>query len=228
MKMKDMCASERPREKMMGLGPSGLSNGELLAILLRSGTTEESALDVARKLLGEAGGRLADLFNMTAERMRSVPGIGPCKAAEVMAAFELGKRFMEESTGISDKPLVSARAVYDLTAPRMKGLGHEEIRVLFLNRANRLMAQEQVGIGDSGSTVLDIPRILRHALEHRAAAVILIHNHPAGNPNPSSADLEMTKSLKNALNTIGISLLDHIIVSDCLFFSFADNRLYSP
>lgn len=228
MKMKDMCESERPREKMMSLGPSGLSNGELLAILLRNGTAEESALDLARRLLGEAGGRLADLFNMTAERMKALPGIGPCKAAEVMAAFELGKRFLEESSGIPDKPLVSARSVYELTAPRMKGLAHEEIRVLFLNNRNCLMAQVQIGVGDSGSTVLDIPRILRHALERKATAIILIHNHPAGNPHPSVADLEMTKSLKTALNTLGISLLDHIIVSDSLFFSFADNRLYSP
>lgn len=212
----------------MALGPSGLSNGELVAILLRNGTAEESALDLARKLLGEAGGSLAGLFNMTADRMKAIPGIGPCKAAEVMAAFELGKRFMEESSGISDKPLVSARSVYELAAPRMKGLGHEEIRVLFLNRQNRMMAQEQIGIGDSGSTVLDIPRILRHALERKASAIILIHNHPAGNPRPSNADLEMTKSLRTALNTIGISLLDHIIVADCQFFSFADNRLYSP
>lgn len=211
----------------MSLGPGGLSNGELLAILLRNGTAGESVIELARKLLEEAGGRLTWLFNMTPERMRSVPGIGPCKSAEVMAAFELGKRFMEESSGLSDSPIVSARSVYELTAPRMKGLSHEETRVLFLNGHNCLLAQERIGIGDSSATILDIPRLLRLAIERRASGVILIHNHPSGNPLPSDADLEMTKSLKLSLNSLGISLIDHIIVSDCRFFSFSDNRTYN-
>lgn len=226
MKIKEICKSERPREKMMQLGPAGMSNGELLAILLRNGTREESALDLARTVLNLADGRLCGLFNMSAEQLASVKGVGPCKAAEVMAAFELGKRFLEESAGVTERPVVSARMVYDLVAPRLKGIAHEECRVLFLNGANRLLCQECVCVGNSGETAIDVPRILRRALDTKATGTILVHNHPSGNPRPSGADVEMTKMLKTALNAVNLSLLDHVIVSDSRFFSFADDRLY--
>lgn len=210
---------------MIASGPSGLSNGELLAIVLRNGSKGESALELARRLL-ESGGSLAGLFNKTADWLKSFDGVGPCKSAEILAVFELGKRFMEESSGATKTPIVTARMVFDLVAPRLKGLAHEETRALFLNAGNYLLSQEQIGIGDGASTIIDVPRILRLALEKKASGMILIHNHPTGNPHPSKADIETTKSLKTALNALGLNLLDHVIVSDRKFFSFADDSLY--
>ncbi|MDO5321536.1 MAG: DNA repair protein RadC [Bacteroidia bacterium] len=225
MKMMELCAEERPREKMISAGPSGLSNGELLAIVLRNGSKGESALELARRLL-ESCGSLAGLFNKTADWLKSFDGVGPCKSAEILAVFELGKRFMEESSGATKTPIVTARMVFDLVSPRLKGLAHEETRVLFLNAGNYLLSQEQIGVGDGVSTIIDVPRILRLALEKKASGMILIHNHPTGNPRPSEADIETTKSLRTALNALGLSLLDHVIVSDRKFFSFADDSLY--
>ena len=224
--MKDICENERPREKMMSLGPEGLSNGELLAIILRNGTREESALDLSRKMLELSEGKLIGLFNMPAERLKSISGIGPCKAAGILAAFELGKRFLEESSEIQEKPIVSARMVYTAMIPRLKGVRHEQVWALFLNSFNYLLSAEQIGIGNSGATVLDVPRVLRMALDKCAENVILVHNHPTGNPRPSKADLEMTESLRTALNAIGLSLLDHVIISDRRFFSFSEDRMY--
>jgi len=226
MKIKDISQSERPREKMISKGAAGMSNGELLAIILRSGTREESAIELARRLLETCDNRLVRLFNMTSRQLEAVKGIGPCKSAEVMAAFELGKRFMEESSGAGDCPVVSSRMVYDLLAPRLKGMGHEECSVLFLNGANRMISRERICVGNAGETSIDVPRILRRALDIGAAGAILVHNHPSGNPRPSLADIEMTKTLKTALNTLNLSLLDHVIISDDRFFSFAEDRLY--
>lgn len=225
MKMLELCTEERPREKLIASGPSGLSNGELLAIVLRNGSKGESALELARRLL-DAAGSLAGLFNKSTDWLSSFDGVGPCKSAEIIAVFELGKRFMEEASGASNAPIVTARMVFDLVAPRLKGLAHEETRALFLNAGNYLLSQEQIGIGDGASTIIDVPRILRLALEKKASGMILIHNHPTGNPHPSKADIETTKSLKTALNALGLNLLDHVIVSDRKFFSFADDSLY--
>lgn len=226
MKIKEIDRKERPREKMISFGAAGMSNGELLAIILRNGTMEVSAIELARKLLEICGGRLGRLFNMSIGELRKIHGIGPCKAAEIVAAFELGKRFIEENSGVEERPLVSARMVYDYIAPRMKGLGHEECRVLFLNGRNRLISHEQICIGNSSETAIDVPRILRRAIDQNASSAILVHNHPSGNPKPSLADIEMTKSLKSALDTLSMSLLDHVIISDNRFFSFAEDRLY--
>ncbi|MCQ2182352.1 MAG: DNA repair protein RadC [Bacteroidales bacterium] len=226
MKIKEINESERPREKMISMGPSGLSNGELLAVILRNGTKDESVLDLARRILSNCDDRLGRLFSMTPQQLGVIKGIGPCKAAEVMAVFELGKRFLEESSGVGDCPVVSARMVYDLLAPRLKGIGHEECRVLFLDSRNRLISQEQICVGNAGETAIDVPRILRRALDMRASGAILVHNHPAGNPKPSVADIELTKTLKAALNALSLSLLDHVIISDDRFFSFAEDRLY--
>lgn len=226
MKIKEISESERPREKMMALGASGMSNGELLAVLLRNGTVRISALDLAREVLDICEGSLGKLFNMTAEELCAVDGIGPCKAAEVMAAFELGKRFLEENSGAGRDPVVSARMVYNLLIPRLKGLEHEECRVLFLNGGNRVVSQERICVGNAGETTIDVQRILKRALDLKASGAILVHNHPSGNPKPSMADLEMTKTLKTAMNTLNLSLLDHIIIADNKFFSFAEDRLY--
>lgn len=224
MKIHDLDESERPREKLLERGASSLSNGELLAVLLRGGTREQSALELSRTLLSGAGGSLSVLFNTSAQKLLRVPGVGPCKAAGILAAFELGRRFLQEESGPSGRPLVSARMVYDLMIPILKGLDHEECWVIFLNARNCEIGRLRVTSGGSSSTTLDPGQIARAALERGAAGIFLIHNHPTGDPVPSSADVRQTDILQAALRAVGISLVDHVVIADRAFFSFEEGR----
>lgn len=226
MKIKDLCASERPREKMLSQGVSSLSNGELLAVLLRNGTRESSALELAQQLLSSCEGSLCTLFNMSDESMCRIPGIGSGKVCSIMAAFELGKRFLLEESGIVKKPIVSARMVYDMMAPRLKGLKHEECWALFLNDSNYVTGSYRLTSGGGRSTVIDIRQILKKALDKMASGLILLHNHPSGNPTPSKADIEQTDILHKACRSCGIDLTDHIIICDDCFFSFTDEEVF--
>ena len=226
MKIKDLSADERPREKMLSRGAQSLSDGELLAVLLRSGTREGSALDLARQLLALAGGKLGALFNLPPEKMFSLPGVGPGKAACVIAAFELGRRFLLEESSVVKTPLVTARKVWEVMIPRLKGLQHEECWVLLLNDHNYLIDKILVTTGGGNNTVIDVRQIVRMALDRYASSVILVHNHPSGNPTPSRADISRTDAVRKAVRSVGVELLDHIVVSDDCFFSFSDDRMY--
>ena len=226
MKIKDLDAAERPREKMLSRGAGSLSDGELLAILLRSGSREASALDLARRLLGLADGRLSALFNLPQERMLSLPGVGPGKAASVIAAFELGRRFLQEEFSLVKKPLLTARSVYEMMIPSLKGLRHEECWVLFLNDRNYLAGKAKVSSGGGSSTVIDVRQVIRTALDKGASAIILVHNHPSGNPTPSPADIRQTDAVRKGVGAVGLDLLDHVVVADDSFFSFSDDRMY--
>jgi len=219
--MKDLCESERPRERMLSLGADSLGTGELLAILLRNGNSRESALELAQRLLGYCSGNLQELFNMSMEQLQDFPGIGPCKAASVAAAFELGKRFLQTRSTAGEKPLASARMVYDLMIPLLKGLDHEECWVVWLNSRNCATGRAKINTGCGTSTVIDLKRITRLSLEKKAAGVFLIHNHPGGDPRPSIADIQQTTALKESLHAIDVKLVDHVIVADNCFYSFA-------
>ena len=212
---------------MMEMGAAALSNGELLAVLIRGGSGGRNALELARELLALCGNRLTPLFGMSAGRMCSIQGIGPCKAAQIMAALELGKRFVEEEAGTDRKPLVVPRMVYELMLPRLKALMHEECWALLLNAKNYLTGELRVCVGRLDATVMDERKILLQALEKGAKSVILVHNHPSGNPGPSSADVAMTEKLRSALHAVGLELLDHVIVCDSSFFSFSQDRMFS-
>lgn len=211
---------------MMELGAAALSNGELLAVLIRGGRGDRNALDLARELLALSGNRLAPLFNMSADRICTIPGIGPCKAAEIMAALELGKRFIEEDCGIVQKPLVVPRMVFELMLPRLKALMHEECWALFLNNKNYLVGDLRICVGCLDSTNIDTRKILLQALEKGACGVILVHNHPSGNPTPSPADVAQTDKLRSALHAVGLDLLDHVVISPSSFFSFSQDRMF--
>lgn len=226
MKIKDLSADERPREKMLARGAGSLSDGELLAVLLRSGNRDESALDLARRLLSLSGGRLGTLFNLSQDKLCSLPGIGPCKAGSILAAFELGRRFLQEESSVVKTPLLTARQIYDRMIPQLKGLPHEECWILFLNEHNYLLDRIRVSSGGGSSTVIDIRQIIRIALDKGAASLILVHNHPTGNPTPSQADIRNTDDLRRGVGAVGLVLLDHVVVSDDSFFSFADDRMY--
>jgi len=217
---------DRPREKMREKGASALSNSELLAVILRSGTAEMNVIDLARSLLAKGGGTLNGLSNMSIERMMGEQsGIGFGKASAIAAALELGKRYVLEDNTLSKESIISPEMVYKIMIPIMKGLKREECWALFLNRANYLITKELLSIGGLDKTTLDNKVIVKRALDNYAGNVILVHNHPSGNPHPGSSDIRATSSLKEALRPFDIALMDHVIVSDGCYYSFADERM---
>ena len=225
MKMKELCLDDRPREKMLDKGPSALSNAELLAIMIRTGTGKMNAADVARTLLQKAGGRLNEVADMPMEKLCSVSGIGKSKAVTIAAAFELGRRCALE-LAIQEKVAVSSpKTVFRMMLPLLKGLDHEECWAIFLNRANYVLGKERMSVGSLESTVMDVKAILRRALERKATGVILVHNHPSGSALPGQADIRQTGILKKALQTCEISLIDHVVIAEDSWYSFADEQL---
>ncbi len=210
---------------MLAKGAGAMSNAELLAILIGSGTQKENVLEVANKLLAANGGKLSMIAGMDAGRMKEIGGIGSVRYAAIAAAFELGKRRCLEDPGIEKVPLTDAAAVFRLMRPCLMGLSHEEFWIIFLNRANYVIHKEMLSLGGTSATIVDPKLIVRKALDKRASAMIMVHNHPSGNPRPGRCDLTETERVKKAVNTFDISLLDHIIVCDDCFFSFADDRV---
>lgn len=222
MKIKEISICDRPRERMLASGPQSLSNAELLAILLRTGTKGESAVEQAQRLLSAMDGSLVELAGRPLEQLRGIYGFGGVKLLPVMAAFELGRRFMAEDNGLKKVPVTSAHQVYRMMLPEMKGLKHEECWVIFLNRANYVIGKQKMTTGGLSATVLDVQAVISAALERKASGIILSHNHPSGNPHPGSEDIKQTAALKQAAVAFDISLLDHVVVCDDCFFSFAD------
>ncbi|MBR6457909.1 MAG: DNA repair protein RadC [Bacteroidales bacterium] len=227
MKIKDLSESERPRERLHSSGPQALSNGELLAVLLRSGTASANVLEVSRSLLRSCDGRLVRLSQMDGSELQRAPGVGASKAAVIMAAFELGRRFADERSGSPGRPITGARTVYDMMAPYLKGVSHEECWVLLLDKRQRVCSRERVSAGTADEVLFDPREVIRLAMSRGARALILVHNHPAGNPEPSSGDIQQTQTLARAASACGLRLLDHIIVADESFYSFSDEKLYS-
>ena len=225
MKMKELCEDDRPREKMLRSGSVSLSNAELLAVLLRTGTGKMNVLEVAREILREADGRLTELAGMSVERLCHVDGIGPGKAMAVAAAFELGRRVAAED-GVERMPQMdSPRRVYMNMLPQLRDIRQEECWVLFLNHANRLIGKEMISRGGMDSTSVDKRVILRRALDRKASGIILVHNHPSGSPCPSMEDIRRTKELGRALSSCDLHLVDHVIVAGKSFYSFSDERV---
>lgn len=223
MKISDMYSSERPREKLLERGAQALSNSELLAVLLRTGRPGESALDLAGRLLSLAGGRLGELFGLSADYLTSLPGVGPAGAASLLSAFELGRRFIQEQAP-GARPVRSPAQIHALLHPRLKGLDHEECWLVLLNRKSLISKVVRLTLGGSGSTVIDIPAIIRSAMENGAASLILVHNHPSGDPTPSRQDIKETEALAAACRACSLKLLDHIIISDHSYFSMCEEK----
>ena len=224
MKLKELCKDEMPREKMSEKGAQSLSNAELLAILLRTGTEKMNVIEVARELLRSAGGKLNNIMTMSPQRMCTTEGIGMSKAVTVAAAFELGRRCALEPIVENKNSITNPKDVYRLMLPVMRGIDHEECWGLFLNRANYIIGKECLSKGGLDSTVLDVKTIVRKALETKATAVIIVHNHPSGNPLPGTNDIKETGRLKKGLETCGIDLTDHVIIAEDSFYSFADEQ----
>ena len=226
MKINEIALSERPREKMMKRGAQALSDGELLAILLRSGTSRASALELSQTILRDADGRLTVLAGQSVSRLSANPGIGPSKAVTVLAAFELGRRLIAEDNSREYQQIMDPESIYRIMIPRLKGLSHEECWVMYLDRAHHPLSIERLSSGGGAATVIDNRMIVRRALELHADVLVLVHNHPSGSPRPGKADIEMTGRLKKAAGQFDIRLLDHVVVSDSCYFSFADEQVY--
>lgn len=222
--LKSWAVEERPREKVMANGIQYLSDAELLAILMGSGTRNTTAVELARKILGGVSNNLHELGRQSISDLQKVKGVGPAKAISLLAAMELGRR--RSGTPQADKiPVKSSETVFQVFHPLMGDLDHEEFWLLMLNRANRVLGRFKVSQGGLSGTVIDTRIILKKALDNLASSIIVCHNHPSGNKQPSDADVKITEKLKKAAEMLEIKLLDHIIIADKSYFSFADEGL---
>ncbi len=215
---------ERPREKVMANGVQYLSDSELLAILLGSGTKNVTAVELARQVLKGAGNNLHNLGRQGLSELVRIKGIGPAKAITLLAALELGRR-RAGMTHPEKIPIKSSETVFSIFHPLMGDLEHEEFWLLMLNRANRVLGRHKVSQGGLSGTVIDTRIILKKALDNLASSIIVCHNHPSGNKQPSDADVKITEKLKKAAEILEIKLLDHVIIADKSYFSFADEGL---
>lgn len=222
--IKNWAQDDRPREKLLHKGPTALSDAELLAILISSGTRERSALDLARDVLKQADNKLHDLGRLTVEQLQQTKGIGEARAITIAAALELGRR-RQMSAGLSRKTIGQSRDAAEILIPLMCDLSHEVFYVLYLNTSNTVIRTEHIGKGGLSSTVADIRIILKSALLNSASKLIVAHNHPSGNLKASREDISMTEKLKQAAELMDIKLLDHLIVGGNDYYSMADEGL---
>ncbi len=215
---------DRPREKLLNKGRLALSDAELLAILLGSGSRNESAVELARRILLSVGNNFNELGKLSLSDLMKFKGVGEAKAITIAAALELGRR--RQSTDPLELPVIkSSNDAYQLIAPVLMDLPHEEFWILALNKGNKLLGREQLSTGGTDATVVDARMIFRKALEAKATAIILCHNHPSGTLRPSAADVQLTQKMKVAGDALGIPVLDHLIVADKQYFSFADEGM---
>ena len=222
--LKTWSVEERPREKVIANGVQYLSDSELLAILLGSGTRNMTAVELARQVLHKSGNSLHELGRQKLSDLVAIKGIGPAKAITLLAAMELGRR--RTSTQQTERiPVKSSETVFKLFHPILGDLDHEEFWLLMLNRANRVLGRFKVSQGGLSGTVIDTRIILKKALDNLASSIVVCHNHPSGNNQPSDADVKITEKLKKAAAMVEIKLIDHVIIADKSYFSFADEGL---
>lgn len=215
---------DRPREKLMANGRQTLSNAELLAILIGSGSPKESAVKLAQRILDSVDNNLNELGKRSLAELMKFKGIGEAKAITIAAALEIGRR--RQLSASLEKPIIkSSRDAYLMVVPLISDLKHEEFWVLLLSKSNKIIGKEKLSVGGMDATVVDARIVFRKALEGSAAAIILCHNHPSGTLRPSPADVELTNKLKIAGDTIGIPVLDHLIIGDGGYYSFADEGM---
>ena len=224
LNIKNWAEEDRPREKLLLKGKSVLSEAELIAILIGSGAASLSAVDVAKAILNSVGNDLNQLAKLSAKDLTKFKGIGEAKAVSIVSALELGRR--RKGTATNKKPKIrSSGDVYDLMKPDLLDLSHEEFWCLLLNRSNMVIKKHLVSSGGVSSTVVDPKIIYQAALEVLASGIILVHNHPSGNLEPSQQDINLTKKMQTAAAALDISLLDHIIFAEQGYLSFADESL---
>ena len=224
LSIKNWAVEDRPREKMLYKGTRALSDAELIAILIGSGNAKESAVELSRRILAGVNNNLNELAKKSVDDLKKFNGIGEAKAINIMAALELGRRRKDSEP--DEKPQINGSAdVARIFQPLLGDLPHEEFWVLFLNRSNRVVDKLMVSQGGLAGTVIDVRIILKAAIEKLASAIILCHNHPSGNLLASDADRNITKKIKEAGQWMDIPVLDHVIIGNEKYFSFADEGI---
>lgn len=222
--IKTWAEEDRPREKMMLKGRAAMSDAELIAILIGSGTRELTAVELAREILSQSNNNLSELARKSIQDLMKFKGIGEAKAITLYASMELARRraFSAEKMRFKIK---SSKDVYDFLKTDLTDLEHEEFYILLLNRANEVLGKEQISKGGLSGTVADGKVIFHKALEMKSSGIILAHNHPSGQLKPSEQDLKLTKSLSSFGKYIDLHILDHLIITDENYYSFADNGI---
>ena len=222
--IKAWAEEDRPREKLLLKGKHSLTDAELVAILIGTGNSGETAVDLARKILSGNSNDLSFLGKMNVQELQIYKGIGQAKAVTIVAAMELGRR-RKESKEVKREKLTNSIEAVNLMQPLLGDLMHEEFWIIFLNRANGIIGKKQISVGGMSGTVADPRMIFKAALDQKAVSIILCHNHPSGNNQPSAADVQLTKNISEGGKVLEITVLDHIIVTQHGFYSFADEGL---
>lgn len=222
--IKNWASGDRPREKLLQKGKMSLSDAELIAILIGSGNKKESAVDLSKRILSSNKNNLSQLGKLSVQQLMIYKGIGEAKAITIIAAMELGRRRRTEEA-LEQVKISSSNSVFELMQPLIGELSHEEFWILYLNNANKIIDQFQISKGGITGTLVDVRITLKKALEIGAVSLILAHNHPSGNLTPSEADKQLTQKLKTASESLDIKILDHLIVTEKSYFSFADEGL---
>jgi DNA repair protein RadC len=222
--IKNWSEDDRPREKLLIKGKNTLSDAELIAILIGSGNKEDSAVELSRKILNSVNNNLIELTKLSIGELMKFKGIGEAKAISIVAALELGNRRRESDVIIKDK-ISSSKDVFELFSSTFSNTHFEEFWILMLNRANRIIKKINISEGGISGTFVDPKKIFRYSLENNASSIVLCHNHPSGNIQPSEADIKLTKKLKDAGTAMDINVVDHIIIGNESYYSFSDEGI---
>jgi DNA repair protein RadC len=225
LSIKTWAEDDRPREKLLLKGRPALSDAELLAIIIGSGTRDESAVELSKRMLLLVGNNLEKFAKLSVSELQDFKGMGEAKAVSVIAAFELGRRRNSTITDYDNMKIRASSDGYRIIRPELDDLQHEEFWVLLLNRSNVVTKKEQISRGGMNSTIVDPKIIFKAAISSGANAIVLCHNHPSGSVRPSEHDIRLTKKLKECADLLDIGLLDHVIVGANTYFSFADDGL---
>ena len=220
--IKSWAQDDRPREKLLAKGKTSLSDAELIAILIGSGNRQESAVALSKRILQSVNGNINELAKLSVEKLIKFKGIGDAKAIAIITALEIGKRRQLE-IALEKPQITSSKDVFNLMQPVIGDLEHEEFWVLFLNNSNKVLAKSQISKGGLTATIVDVRLLFKRALELASVGIIVCHNHPSGKLQPSTADKQLTQKIKEAGCTLDIKLLDHLIITEKVYFSFADD-----
>ncbi len=224
MGVKDLPLDDRPREKLMLRGPQNLSDAELIAILLRTGKKGKTVISVAQEML-TVHRNLTILASKTLSDLMKTGGIGKDKAATLLAAFELSRRIQSQSKWFSEKKVTSPQDVADIFIPLLRDEVKEKFLLVCLNSANKIITYEIISVGNLNSSVVHPREVFKAAIDHRSASIILLHNHPSGNPEPSNEDIAITKKIVESGIILDIPVFDHIIIAGNIYTSFVEKRL---
>ena len=222
--IKNWSQDDQPREKLVYKGKSALSDAELVAILIGSGNKDESAVALCKRILANTNNNLSELGKLSVEQLMEFKGIGEAKAVTIVAALELGRRRRGEEA-LEKNKITSSKSVFELMQPVVGELQHEEFWILYLNNSNKVIQKNQLSKGGITGTLVDVRLVLKNALQVGATSLILVHNHPSGTLEPSKADKQITNKLKTASASLDIKVLDHVIITEKAYFSFADENI---